>query len=125
MRVEHCCYVTPSLVERLGALGAVDSSATGFMYELGDAYRVNRGTDAMRHMWPHRTLIDRGIPAPGHSDAWVCSPNPFTAMWSMVNRRTDTGGDLDGRVEHRGVPVEVLSDADRGVGDRVRAGWPV
>jgi predicted amidohydrolase YtcJ len=95
MRVEHCCYVTPAILDRLERLQVVDSSATGFMYELGDAYRANRGAEAMRWMWPHRALIDRGIPAPGHSDAWVCSPNPFTAMWSMVNRRTDSGQSLD------------------------------
>ena len=95
MRVEHCCYVTPEILERLQRLQVVDSSATGFMYELGDAYRSNRGTDAMRWMWPHRSLIDGGVAAPGHSDAWVCSPNPFTAMWSMVNRKTDSGQSLD------------------------------
>lgn len=95
MRVEHCCYVTPAILDRLERLQVVDSSATGFMYELGDAYRSNRGAEAMRWMWPHRTLIDRGIAAPGHSDAWVCSPNPFTAMWSMVNRKTDSGQSLD------------------------------
>ena len=95
MRVEHCCYVTPPIQDRLARLGVVDSSATGFMYELGDAYRANRGEAAMQWMWPHRTLIDRGIPAPGHSDAWVCTPNPFTAMWAMVNRQTDTGQSLD------------------------------
>jgi hypothetical protein len=95
MRVEHCCYVTPKILERLQRLQVVDSSATGFMYELGDAYRCNRGADAMRWMWPHRSLIDGGVAAPGHSDAWVCSPNPFTAMWSMVNRKTDSGQSLD------------------------------
>jgi predicted amidohydrolase YtcJ len=95
MRVEHCCYVTPEILERLARLEVVDSSATGFMYELGDAYRANRGADAMAWMWPHRALIDRGVPAPGHSDAWICSPNPFTAMWSMVNRKTDSGASLD------------------------------
>lgn len=94
MRVEHCCYVTPEILDRLARLQVVDSSATGFMYELGDAYRANRGADAMAWMWPHRALIDRGVPAPGHSDAWVCSPNPFTAMWSMVNRKTDSGQSL-------------------------------
>jgi predicted amidohydrolase YtcJ len=97
MRVEHCCYVTPPILERMRRLGAVDSSATGFMYDLGDAYIANRGTDAMRHMWPHRTLIDHGIPAPGHSDAAVCQFNPFLAMWSMVNRKTATGQSLDSR----------------------------
>ncbi|TVQ34276.1 MAG: amidohydrolase [Geminicoccaceae bacterium] len=94
LRVEHCCYVTPPVLERLARTGIVDSSATGFMYSLGDAYIANRGQAAMRHMWPHRTLIDRGLKAPGHSDAPVCSSNPFLAIHAMVNRRTDTGGDL-------------------------------
>lgn len=98
MRVEHCCYVTPAVRERIRRLGVVDSSATGFMWELGDAYIANRGQEAMRHMWPHRTLIDEGIPAPGHSDFAVCSMNPWTAIHAMVNRETDTGGDL-GREE--------------------------
>ena len=97
MRVEHCCYVTPDILDRLQRLGVVDSSATGFMYELGDAYRANRGAEAMKWMWPHRSLVDRGVPAPGHSDAWVCTPNPFTAIWAMVNRKTDTGQSLDER----------------------------
>ena len=95
MRVEHCCYVTPAVRARIRRLGVVDSSATGFMWELGDAYIANRGKDAMRHMWPHRTLIDEGIPAPGHSDFAVCSMNPWTAIHAMVNRETDTGRDLD------------------------------
>jgi len=95
MRVEHCCYVTPPILERIKRLGVIDSSATGFMYELGDAYRANRGPEALRWMWPHRTLIDSGVPAPGHSDAYVCTPNPFTAIWAMVNRKSDSGRSLD------------------------------
>ncbi len=95
MRVEHCCYVTPPILARLKNLGVVDSSATGFMYELGDAYLANRGAEAMQHMWPHRALIDAGVPAPGHSDSYVCTPNPFTAIWSMVTRQSDSGGNLD------------------------------
>lgn len=95
MRVEHCCHVTPPILERLKRLGVTDSSATGFMYDLGDAYIANRGAEAMAHMWPHRSLIDAGVPAPGHSDAMIVRANPFTALYAMVARRTDTGGDLD------------------------------
>ncbi|MEQ8398436.1 amidohydrolase [Thalassobaculum sp.] len=95
MRVEHCCYVTPEIEARIKRLGVIDSSATGFMYELGDAYAANRGQAAMGRMWPHRSLIDAGIPAPGHSDAMIVKANPFLALWSMVNRKSDTGGDLD------------------------------
>ena len=94
-RVEHCCYVTVGLIKRLKSLEITDSSATGFMYDLGDAYRNNRGLPAMADMWPHRSLIDAGVPAPGHSDANVCSTNPWPVFDSLVNRRTDTGGALD------------------------------
>jgi len=95
MRVEHCCYVTPPILERLKRGGFVDSSATGFMDELGEAYVANRGQDAMRWMWPHRSLIDAGVPAPGHSDFAVCRVSPWTAIAAMVTRRTTTGADLD------------------------------
>jgi len=105
LRVEHCCYVTPKILERLKKLNVVDSSATGFMWELGDAYRANRGEQAMRWMWPHRTLIDQGVPAPGHSDSYVCTPNPFTAMQAMVTRKSDTGGALDAP----GAPSEAVT----------------
>ena len=95
MRVEHCCHVTPPILARLRRLGVIDSSATGFMHDLGDAYRANRGAAAMADMWPHRALIDAGVPAPGHSDAMICRANPFPTLWSLVTRRSDSGGDMD------------------------------
>ena len=97
MRIEHCCHVTRPILDRLLQLKVIDSSATGFMYDLGDAYIAYRGQASMQHMWPHRTLIDAGVPAPGHSDAMVCQANPFLALWSMVTRQSDTGGNLDAR----------------------------
>lgn len=90
-RIEHCCYVTPPIQDRLLELGVVDASATGFLYDLGDAYKKNRGEEEMRWMWPHRTLIDRGIPAPGHSDCPVCTSNPWEAIYGMVTRKTSSG----------------------------------
>lgn len=91
LRVEHCCCVTPKILERLRQMNVMDSSATGFMHDLGDAYIANRGAEAMDHMWPHRSLIDAGVPAAGHSDAGVCHVNPMRAIYSMVARKTDTG----------------------------------
>jgi len=90
-RIEHCCYVTPAIQDRLLKLKVIDASATGFHHDLGDAYKANRGEEAMRYMWPHRTLIDRGIPAPGHSDASICDANPWLAIYSMVTRKTSSG----------------------------------
>ncbi|WP_210496550.1 amidohydrolase [Microvirga antarctica] len=95
MRIEHCCNVTPAILARLKRSGVVCSSATGFAYDLGDAYLQNRGADAMKVMWPHRSMIDAGVPAPGHSDAPVCSANPFFGISAMVNRQTQGGRSID------------------------------
>jgi len=94
MRIEHCCYVPPPQRARMKALGVIDSSGTGFLHDLGDIYRLNRGEKAMRFMFPHRSLIDEGIPAAGHSDHPVCTYNPFVAMWSMASRQSLTGDDM-------------------------------
>ena len=90
-RIEHCCYVTPDIQDRLLELDVIDASATGFLHDLGDAYQQNRGAEAMRYMWPHRSLIDKGISAPGHSDASICDPNPWLGIYSMVTRKTSSG----------------------------------
>jgi len=90
-RVEHCCYVTPPIQRRLKDLRVIDASANGFLHDLGDAYKANRGEEEMRWMWPHRTLIDKGIPAPAHSDCPVCSPNPWLGIYSLVTRKTSSG----------------------------------
>lgn len=95
MRIEHCCAVTPENLARLKRSGIICSSAAGFAWDLGDAHIDNRGQAAMTHMWPHRAMIDAGVAAPAHSDAPVCTANPFAAMSSLVNRRTNTGRSLD------------------------------
>ncbi|MGD2200905.1 MAG: amidohydrolase [Candidatus Bathyarchaeota archaeon] len=93
-RIEHCCYVTPEIQDRLLELGVIDASANGFLHDLGDAYKANRGEAQMRWMWPHRTLIDRGIPAPAHSDCPVCTPNPWVGIYGLVTRKTSSGDTL-------------------------------
>ncbi len=93
MRIEHCCCVPDAQMKRMKELGAVSSSATGFLYDLGDLYVRNRGQAAMNTMFRHRSFIDNGIPAAGHSDNPVCTVNPFKAMWSMVSRTTSMGDD--------------------------------
>jgi len=90
-RIEHCCAVTPHIQRRLKDLGVIDASATGFLHDLGDAYLKNRGRAEMKYMWPHRSLIDQGIPAPGHSDASICSANPWLGIYSLVTRKTSSG----------------------------------
>lgn len=97
MRIEHCCAVTPENLEGLRRNGILCSSAAGFAWDLGDAHIAARGAEAMVDFWPHRALIDAGVKAPAHSDAPVCSANPFKAISALVNRHTSSGASLDAR----------------------------
>ncbi|MFC3057936.1 amidohydrolase [Paenirhodobacter populi] len=94
LRIEHCCAVTPPNLAGLLRNGIICSSAAGFAWDLGDAHIANRGAAAMVDFWPHRAMIDAGVVAPAHSDAPVCTANPFCAMSSLVNRRTRSGRSL-------------------------------
>jgi predicted amidohydrolase YtcJ len=105
-RIEHCCYVPPAIQSRLLKLGVIDASANGFLYDLGDSYIANRGQEEMRWMWPHRSLINQGIPAPAHSDCPVCSPNPWLGIYGLVTRKTRGGQDLG--PEEAIMPLEAI-----------------
>lgn len=95
LRIEHCCAVTPENLQGLRRNGIICSSAAGFAWDLGDAHIANRGAGAMVDFWPHRAMIDAGVIAPAHSDAPVCTANPFAAISALVNRRTASGASLD------------------------------
>lgn len=91
MRVEHSCYATPAIRERMKRLNVIPSSASAFLYDFGDAYIRVRGEEAMAHMMPHRSWKDLGMIAPGHSDAPICHPNPLRGIYSLVTRKSDSG----------------------------------
>ncbi|WP_204312949.1 hypothetical protein, partial [Stenotrophomonas maltophilia] len=67
MRVEHTCYATPAIRERMRRLNVIPSSAAAFLYDLGDGYIRVRGEAAMQDMWPHRSWKELGVVAPAHS----------------------------------------------------------
>lgn len=90
-RIEHCCHVTPEIQNRLIELGVMDCSASVFVHELSDAYMDHRWPEEMRWMWPHRTLIDKGLIVPGHSDSPVCTANPWVSIDGLVTRTSKNG----------------------------------
>lgn len=94
MRIEHTCYATPAIRERMRRLNVIASSAAGFIYDLGDGYIRVRGEAAMKDMWPHRSWKELGVVAPAHSDAPICHPNPLRGIYGLVARRTDSGQSL-------------------------------
>ena len=57
-------------------------------------------------MWPHRSLIDKGILSPGHSDCPVCTPNPWVGIYGLVTRKTSGGAQLS--PEEAITPMEAI-----------------
>jgi len=69
-------------------------------------------------MWPHRTLIDQGIHAPGHSDCPVCSPNPWLGIYGLVTRKTSSG-----QVLYRGEAIRPMEAIRAYTIDGAYAAW--
>jgi predicted amidohydrolase YtcJ len=94
-RIEHCCCARPEAQARMAQLGVINSSAAGFLYNLGDAYLRNRPQADEPWFWPHRSMLDKGVLVCGHSDAPVCERNPFYGIGAMVTRKTASGARLN------------------------------
>ncbi|MBM3291516.1 amidohydrolase family protein, partial [Candidatus Bathyarchaeota archaeon] len=90
-RLEHNSLCTPKQLERIRNLGVTPSSSVGYMYQLGDQYAENFGSERSRWLHPHNTMNKMGIIAGGNSDAPVAYYNPFIQMYSAVTRKSSSG----------------------------------
>jgi predicted amidohydrolase YtcJ len=101
-RIEHCTLVTPDLLKRIAALGAIPTPFYTYVYYHGDKW-AQYGDERLRWMFAHRSFIDNHIRPAGASD-YVPGPfEPLMAIQSMVTRR-----DYRGRVwgENQRISVE-------------------
>lgn len=90
-RIEHCVLPVGDHLERMKQLNLIASSSTGFISQIGDNYCKYFGTERANLMFPHRTYQKYGIVAPGNSDLPVTDANPFTGIYGLVTRKTETG----------------------------------
>jgi predicted amidohydrolase YtcJ len=91
-RIEHCTLVTPTLLKRMAAIGAIPTPFYTYVYYHGDKWG-QYGDERLRSMFAHRSFLDHGIKVAGASD-YVPGPfEPLTAIQSMVTRK-----DIKGRV---------------------------
>jgi predicted amidohydrolase YtcJ len=91
-RIEHCTLVTPALLKRIAAIGAIPTPFYTYVHYHGDKW-AQYGDERLRSMFAHRSFLDHNIPVAGASD-YVPGPfEPLMAIQSMVTRK-----DLKGRV---------------------------
>jgi predicted amidohydrolase YtcJ len=88
-KITHCTLLTPSLVARMKAMGAVPALFTTYAYYNPDKF-VYYGEEMMKNCMAFRSLLDAGIYAAAGSDF---SPGPFAALMGIQGMVTRKGWD--------------------------------
>lgn len=93
-RLEHCTVVTPDLIRRIKALGAIPTPFSTYVYWHGEKMK-EYGAERLERMFALRSFLDAGVRPTFASDY---PPGPFEPMMglqSMVGR-TDMKGTVWG-----------------------------
>lgn len=85
-RFEHCTVLTPDLIRRIKALGAIPTPFSSYVYFHGEKM-VEYGAARTERMFPIRWFVDAGIPVAMGSDY---PPGPFEPMMALTSMLTRT-----------------------------------
>ncbi|MEO8451660.1 MAG: amidohydrolase family protein, partial [Gemmatimonadota bacterium] len=85
-RFEHCTVLTPDLIRRIKALGAIPTPFSSYVYFHGEKM-AEYGAARTERMFPMRWFLDAGIPAAMGSDY---PPGPFEPMMALTSMLTRT-----------------------------------
>lgn len=85
-RFEHCTVLTPALIKRIKALGAIPTPFASYVYFHGEKM-TEYGAARTERMFPMRWFLDAGIPATMGSDY---PPGPFEPMMALTSMLTRT-----------------------------------
>jgi hypothetical protein len=91
-RIEHCSLVSPELLRRIKAAGAIPAPFYTYVHYHGEKWE-HYGEAKMEWMFAHRSFLDYGIMVVAASDYTPGPYEPMMALQSMVTRK-----DFEGRV---------------------------
>lgn len=89
-RLEHCTVVTPELIARIRAVGAIPIPFAGYVNFHGDVLHFY-GEERTNRMFAYRSFIDAGLRPPSSSDYTASPPAPMLWLYSETTRRDPTG----------------------------------
>jgi len=84
-RIEHCTIVTPEIVRRIKAVGAIPIPFGGYVYFHGDVLHFY-GEERAKRMFAMRSFLDAGIPAASSSDYTASPSDPMLWFQSQITR---------------------------------------
>jgi predicted amidohydrolase YtcJ len=88
-RIEHCTLVSPDILRRMKALGAIPTPFCTYVYQHCEKWPAY-GEERLDWMFAMRSFLDAGIPATGSSDY---IPGPFPPLLGMQSCVTRKGKD--------------------------------
>jgi predicted amidohydrolase YtcJ len=92
-RIEHCGICPADLQARVHGQRIIPIMQPAFFWEFGDGYIANYGQHRADTMFPARSLLARGVPVAGSSDAPVTRQAPLLGIEQALTRAT-----MDGQV---------------------------
>jgi predicted amidohydrolase YtcJ len=95
----HGNFFTPEAIEKMATMGIYADMQPAWFYKDTDLLHDVLGKERINTFHPYRSLVDAGVIVNAGSDHMVkmdpdqaINPyNPFTAMWSLVTRKTTRG----------------------------------
>jgi predicted amidohydrolase YtcJ len=90
-RIEHCALCPEVCIDDLVELQVTVVTQPAFLWHHGRRY--NTDIDAEQQAWLYRvrSLLERGVPVAGSSDAPVVPPRPLQGIQAAVTRQTPDG----------------------------------
>lgn len=97
--VIHGNFFTSEAIRKMAALGVYADMQPAWFFKDTDLLHQVLGSERIRNFHPYGDLIKAGVIVNGGSDHMVKTDpdlsinpyNPFTAMWTVVTRKTDKG----------------------------------
>ncbi|HVP81074.1 MAG TPA: amidohydrolase [Thermodesulfobacteriota bacterium] len=105
-RIEHCSVCPPSLARKLASLGITVVTQPSFIYYGGDRYLRTVPAEALKHLYPIKTLLKSGVKMAASSDCPIAPANPLIGIYAASSRTTETGEAV--LSEERITPEEAL-----------------
>ena len=99
----HGNFFTPEAIKLMSEMGVYADIQPAWFFKDADLLQVVLGESRMETFHPYKSLVNAGVVVNGGSDHMVkvdpdlsINPyNPFTAMWSVVTRKTESGSVFD------------------------------
>ena len=103
-RIEHCALCPDACIDELADLRVGVVTQPAFLWHHGRRYVSEIASEQQPWLYRVKSLLDRGVPVAGSSDAPVVPPQPLHGVYAAVTRQTP-----DGRLIG---PMERVSVAD-------------